>query len=85
MLEKLEQLNLGLDQLNASTLYRTLRRFESDGYVKSKWESGGPGPKQRVYQITKTGKDYLDQWIDTLKVRRKRIDAIIETFDTMKS
>lgn len=81
MLEKLEQLDFGLEQINASTLYRTLRRFESNGYVQSVWESGGPGPKRRVYQISKKGKDYLDQWISTLKVRRKRIDLIIETFE----
>lgn len=81
MMEKLNQLDLGLNQTNISTLYRTLRRFEDEGYVNSKWEAGGPGPRRRVYQITKSGKTYLNQWIETLKARRRWINLIIETFE----
>lgn len=83
MLESLVQLDFDLDHINASTLYRTLRRFESNGYVQSEWESGGPGPKRRVYQITELGKEYLNQWIEVLKVRRRRINSIIETFESI--
>ncbi|MEA4889897.1 MAG: PadR family transcriptional regulator [Clostridiaceae bacterium] len=85
MLEKLKQLNLGLEDLNTSTLYRTLRKMEANGHIRSEWESGGPGPKRRVYQITEQGTAYLKQWIDVLTVRRARIDSIIEAYNRLLS
>lgn len=85
MLEALDQFDFGPDKMNASTLYRTLRRFEQEGYATSEWEAGGPGPKRRVYRITDPGKDYLAQWIDALKVRRGRINLMIETYERNES
>ena len=80
MLESLKQLDLGMEQLNTSTLYRTLRRMEAEGHIQSDWEAGGHGPKRRVYAITDQGSAYLEQWIDVLTMRRARIDSIIEAY-----
>lgn len=83
MLENLKQLDLGMEQLNTSTLYRTLRRMEAQGHIHSDWETGGPGPQRRVYEITEQGSAYLNQWIDVLTMRRARIDSIIEAYEHM--
>jgi len=60
-----------------STLYRTLRKMEDEGFVTSHWKKGGLGPKRRVYEITETGKIELDQSIRILKVRKTRIEKLI--------
>ena len=69
------------NELNVSTLYRTLRKLEKENFVTSMWEEGGPGPKRRVYKITEAGKKELDQWIHILKLRKARIEKLISTYD----
>src|SRR6266516_1796009 len=46
---------LGVFGITMSTLYRTLRQMENDGYVESAWEPGPTGPARRVYTITDAG------------------------------
>lgn len=84
MLDNLKKLDLGMEHLNTSTLYRTLRRMEALGHIHSDWETGGPGPQRRVYEITEQGGAYLKQWIDVLTMRRARIDSIIEAYKNLK-
>jgi DNA-binding PadR family transcriptional regulator len=82
MLEQMKRFGIGSDQLDASTLYRNLRRMEASGVVKSAWEAGGPGPKRRVYRITSHGTKVLGQWIGFLENRRAQIDSLVEAYKT---
>ena len=72
-------------QLNVSTLYRSLRKMEKEKLVTSKWESGGQGPRRRVYEITDQGVEDLHEWIQILKKRKKRIEQLIIRFDQLES
>jgi len=73
LIEQLSYFGFSQEQLNVSTLYRTL--------VVSVWEEGGQGPKKRVYNITGSGKMELNHWIQILKVRKTRIDKVIERYE----
>jgi PadR family transcriptional regulator, regulatory protein PadR len=46
LMERLTQ--FGFEAMNPGTMYRTLRPMESNGHVKSEWETskGGTGPPQ---------------------------------------
>ena len=55
---------LGLFGITMSTLYRTLRQMEKDGFVESTWEPGPTGPARRVYTITDAGLAWLDSFRD---------------------
>jgi len=79
--EQLATFGFTSDDLNVSTLYRTLRKMEEEGYVTSLWEEGGQGPKRRLYEITMSGKNELNQWIKILSVRKSRIESLIDRFD----
>lgn len=81
LIEQLASFGFSEDDLNVSTLYRTLRKMESEGYVTSSWEEGSQGPKRRVYEITIDGRSELDQWIKILKVRKSRIESLISKYD----
>ncbi|KUO71836.1 MAG: hypothetical protein APF77_06920 [Clostridia bacterium BRH_c25] len=81
LIEQLSYFGFSQEQLNVSTLYRTLRKMEKNGLVVSVWEEGGQGPKKRVYNITGSGKMELNHWIQILKVRKTRIDKVIERYE----
>jgi len=65
---------LGLFGITMSTLYRTLRQMEKDGYVESAWEPGPTGPARRVYTITDAGLTWLDSSASMLNAYRETID-----------
>ncbi len=81
LIEGLSFFGFTVNELNVSTLYRTLRKMEKENLVISSWEAGGPGPKRRVYKITGNGKNELDQLIKILKVRKSRIESLIIKYD----
>ncbi len=65
---------LGLFGITMSTLYRTLRQMEKDGFLESTWEPGPTGPARRVYTITDTGRVWLDSSASMLGAYRDTID-----------
>jgi PadR family transcriptional regulator PadR len=65
---------LGLFGITMSTLYRTLRQMEKDGFLKSTWEPGPTGPARRVYTITDAGHAWLDSSAAMLNAYRDTID-----------
>ena len=83
LIEQLAFFGFSEDELNMSTLYRTLRKMEKEELVTSLWEEGGPGPKRRVYKITQNGKKELRQWIQILKARKARIEGVIGRYENL--
>lgn len=81
LIEQLEYFGFSQDELNVSTLYRTLRKMEQEGLVSSLWEEGGQGPRRRVYEITESGKRNLGQWIKILEIRKARIEKLILKYE----
>jgi poly-beta-hydroxybutyrate-responsive repressor len=65
---------LGLFGITMSTLYRTLRQMEKDGFLESTWEPGPTGPARRVYTITDAGHTWLDSSANMLSTYRETID-----------
>jgi DNA-binding PadR family transcriptional regulator len=53
-------------EIEGAALYRTLRRLEDHGYVKSAWDTQGTGPAKRVYLLTKDGERHLEEWAEVL-------------------
>lgn len=46
-----------------SQIYRTLKRLEQDGCLKSRAESSEKGPERRRYEITARGRKRLHGWL----------------------
>jgi poly-beta-hydroxybutyrate-responsive repressor len=65
---------LGLFGITMSTLYRTLRQMEKDGFLESTWEPGPTGPARRVYTITDAGHTWLESSATMLNAYRQTID-----------
>jgi PadR family transcriptional regulator len=73
---------LGLFGITMSTLYRTLRQMERDGFLESAWEPGPTGPARRVYTITEAGHAVLDSSAAMLKAYSEAIDRFFGLYGT---
>lgn len=71
----------GLDGMNPSAVYRTLRNMETYGWVTSTWdEEDTLGPPRRVYRITDIGDDVLAAWMENLDETRQMLDRLVSTY-----
>jgi PadR family transcriptional regulator, regulatory protein PadR len=70
------------EQINAGTLYRTLRQMEKEGLCESEWETSeeGGSPARRMYYITESGEAYLDAWVQACKEYRRVMDALSRAY-----
>ena len=68
------------EQINAGTLYRTLRQMEKEGLCESEWETSKGGPARRMYYITEAGQAYLDAWLRACKEYRRVMDALSRAY-----
>ena len=73
---------LGIFGVTMSTLYRTLRQMEKDGFLVSTWEPGPTGPARRVYTITDAGHAWLDSSAAVLNAYRETIDRFFGLYET---
>lgn len=49
-------------EIDRAALYRTLRTLEANGHVVSEWDTEGAGPARRVYELTASGEQHLEEW-----------------------
>jgi len=78
MLERSRQ--FGYKAMNPGTLYRTLRRMEQNGHVKSEWETSKGGPARRKYHLTEAGERYLDLWAEGIKQYEQAVNAFFRLY-----
>lgn len=71
---------MGFSEVDHPTLYRELRRLESQGYVASKWETGGSGPAKRVYSITEAGEELLKGWTEIVSGYQRMITGFFDLY-----
>ena len=66
---------LGFEQINPGTLYRTLRRMERKGLAETEWEMAPHGSASRAYSATDAGEAYLASWDEGCRHYQKVLDA----------
>jgi PadR family transcriptional regulator PadR len=65
---------------DVGAIYRQLRSMESEGLVKSKWDTRGAGPAKRIYRITPQGEEILHGWAITLQKRKESLDQFLSLY-----
>jgi poly-beta-hydroxybutyrate-responsive repressor len=65
---------------DASAVYRALRRMEQEGLVVSQWDTAGPGPAKRVYQLTAEGEDLLHTWTVTIRRDKETLEQFLRLY-----
>ena len=64
-------------QINQATLYSSLKRLESLGYVKSYWNDA-PDGRRKFIKITDTGKAFLEENMSVWAYSRGIIDKLMD-------
>jgi poly-beta-hydroxybutyrate-responsive repressor len=63
-------------------LYRTLRRLEAEGLVRSSWETSAKGHNRRTYALTQEGERWLHAWASTLQGSRRLLDRFLGRYES---
>lgn len=77
LIERANQEALTDSQIDAAVVYRTLRMLEEAGCVVSEWQPGAGGPHRRMYQITKLGRQHLQDWLTVLTRHAGNLQAFV--------
>ncbi len=82
LMERLEE-EFGFEQINPGSVYRTLRRMETEGLCRSEWETPSAdegGPPRRMYSITDAGEAYLAAWAKACKEYQQLMDEFAQVY-----
>jgi len=79
LLDRIDEIPLAA--VDTGAVYRALRHMESEGLVKSAWDTRESGPAKRVYRITKDGLERLSGWNVSLGKRKEAIEMFIKTYE----
>lgn len=77
--EKLATTGLG-QCVDATTVYRNLRRMEEEGLVASRWDTEGPGPARRLYHLTPLGEELLHSWAAILRQKKELLESFLQRY-----
>ena len=68
------------EKVDIGNLYRTLRKMEMMGWIKSSWDKNKAGPDRRVYSITEDGKKVLTDTVSSLDKTDKLLHRFFEGY-----
>lgn len=77
VISRLNQLGVTSDGIDVGMVYRTLREFDSQGLVRTKWGLE-EGPPRREYRLTSKGSEVFDEWVGVMGERRRLIEAFLD-------
>lgn len=70
----------GFDRSDPGGLYRTLRKLEEEGFVRSAWEESKAGPPRRIYNITRAGSEELHRRVEALAESEAIVEALLARY-----
>ena len=81
LMEQIEE-EFGFEQINAGSVYRTLRQMEKEELCSSQWdvrveESGSP---RRMYAITEAGEANLAAWAEACAKYHRLMDQFARVY-----
>ena len=79
--------DLGFTEANfdPGAIYRTLKLLESEGFIKSRWNTKDTGPAKKIYSITPDGLEILSSWASDIKRRMNVFEKFLQRFVNLKS
>lgn len=70
-------------ELKDGTLYISLKRLESKGFIESYWQSSqGPGNRRKYYKIIQYGIESLDKKVDEWNFVKNIMDKFLDGRDS---
>jgi poly-beta-hydroxybutyrate-responsive repressor len=81
LMEQMEE-EFGFEEINAGSVYRTLRQMEKEGLCSSEWDlraEEGSSPR-RMYAITEAGEAYLEAWAQACAKYHRLTDQFAQVY-----
>ena len=75
--DAIDRLGLTDTEVPTPTIYRSLRRLEEAGQLRSTWERVKKGKPRRSYQLTTEGRDSLTQWAAIFVTQRDALEHFV--------
>jgi len=75
---------MGLSKPDTGAIYRTLQQLEQDSEVVFEWDTSGSGPARKVYRLTPTGWEKLEQWRQDIEVRLANLQYFLNIYRSLK-
>jgi len=83
--ERYSELGFTEANFDPGSIYRTLKLLETEGLIKSKWDTEEIGPAKKIYSITSEGIEMLSSWAVNILKRKKIFEVFIERYNNLKS
>ena len=80
LIEKINGFGFHSHPPDVGAIYRQLRSMETEGWMKSKWDTKGAGPAKRMYRITPQGEEILHGWAITLQKRKVSLEHFLNRY-----
>jgi PadR family transcriptional regulator, regulatory protein PadR len=72
--------HMGFEVASPQEVHRSLRRMEEEGMVVSEHEGSDGRPLRRRYEITESGPEYLEFWVNSLAWYQEEVDLFLRTY-----
>lgn len=81
LMERIEE-EFGFEQINAGSVYRSLRQMEKEGLCSSEWDARveEEGPPRRMYAVTDAGEAYLEAWAEACEKYHRLMDQFARVY-----
>ena len=79
------QNEFGFEQISPSSVYRTLRQMDNEGFCKTEWEPLEGGNARRMYAITEEGEVFLGAWVEAGEYYRRVEEALSRAYRSRSS
>ena len=76
---RIQQLSVGVLDVNQGSLYPALQRLEKDGLITSDWGTTDNNRQARYYRLTASGRRSLRQELDSWRRFAAGLEAVLQT------
>jgi PadR family transcriptional regulator len=82
LIDRLDELCLAPNGVDAGMAYRTLRELEAEGLMTSHWLADDGAPR-RAYRLSSAGRQALDEWVSVMRERGRLVQAFLDQADQL--
>ena len=76
--ERLQQVSIGVVQVQQGSLYPSLHRLERRGWIKAEWGPSDNNRNAKYYELTRAGRKQLDADAAAWRTLSRTIDTILD-------
>lgn len=80
LIERLGELGFHRESIDIGSVYRTLRKLEKEGFVRSSWKVAKGDQKKRDYFLTPEGLRFLARWAERIEERKRALAKFLALY-----